>query len=211
MSKSLEILVLEADRGAADVAVDDLERAGHTVHRCHEANADVFPCKALTDPGACPLDHSSIDVAVTVRGRPRSHPAEGEDGVACAIKHHVPVVVAGRTILHPYEQFAAATTDMLSLVETVERVAGEDLPHHLEAVRAAMAQFALQHSLSDGAVGASVVRSHGTIKVRIALPPGLPQQSTDMAAVRAVSAIRGVDPDAGGIDVAIVTAPAESR
>jgi len=39
--------------------------------------------------------------------RPRSQPAPQEGGVACALRPHIPVVVAGRTVLNPYDDYAA--------------------------------------------------------------------------------------------------------
>ena len=67
--------------------------------RCSDATTDqspAFPCSALTDDG-CPLRRNIVDVALTVRQRPRSQPAPQEDGVTCALRTHVPLVVAGAT------------------------------------------------------------------------------------------------------------------
>ena len=103
---SLNVLVLESDRGAATEAVAELQAAGHTVLRCHDGETPAFPCSALTEDG-CPLRRNIVDVALTVRRRPRSQPAPQEDGVTCALRTHVPLVVAGATMLNPYDTFAA--------------------------------------------------------------------------------------------------------
>lgn len=203
MRKALDVLVLESEPGAADLAIDDLVAAGHRVHRCHDRGEPAFPCSALADPDACPLEQAPIDVAVTVRAHPRSSPSPYEDGVTCAIRRHVPLVVAGRTVLHPFEPFAAATTDLEHLVEAVEDVAADDLPAHTEAARQAVALVLDHHGLAPDAGSASVVRAAGTLKVRLVLPPELSRSTADMAAVRAVAAIRAFDHTAAGIDVAV--------
>src|SRR5437660_5032568 len=106
MTANLHVLVLESDQGAADVAREELTAAGHVVLRCHDPGAPAFPCNALVKGGHCPLDAADVDVALDVRARPRSQPAAQEDGVACALRHQLPVVVAGTTVLNPYDGYA---------------------------------------------------------------------------------------------------------
>ena len=103
----MDVLVLESDPGAAELAVALLTAAGHRVSRCHEPGARAFPCVAL-DSGRCPLEADSIDVVLTVRGHANPRPSALEDGVVCALRHHTPVVVAGSTVFNPYEQFGAS-------------------------------------------------------------------------------------------------------
>jgi hypothetical protein len=206
MRRALDVLVLESEPGAASVAIDDLVAAGHRVHRCHEEGESAFPCAALTDADACPLEQATIDVAVTVRARPRANPAPLEDGVSCAIRRHIPVVVAGRTALNPFEPFAASLTDLDHLVDAVEHVAAGHLPRHTAAVESSLAMVLAHHGLPADSGRASVVRHQGTLKVRLTLPAELSRSTADMAAVRAVAAIRALDRSAAGIDVAVTRA-----
>jgi len=100
----MDVLLLESERGSAHEVIDALHDAGHVVHRCHEAGLPAFPCNGILS-GTCPLERGSIDVAVTVRPHVRPAPTPLEDGVACAIRRHVPVVLVGAGALNPYERF----------------------------------------------------------------------------------------------------------
>ena len=51
---SLNIMVLESDRGAADEAARDLTEAGHVVLRCHEPGEPAFPCRGIARPVRVP-------------------------------------------------------------------------------------------------------------------------------------------------------------
>lgn len=74
-----------------DVDADQLEAAGHRVHRCyrtHEPRSarvplrDRYLCTGVID-GSCPLD-DGMDVALLVRQRIATQPAAPEFGVSCA-------------------------------------------------------------------------------------------------------------------------------
>src|SRR5438552_4030387 len=130
MADMLNVLVVESERGAAEVAREKLVAAGHTVLRCHEPGAAAFPCNALVKDRQCPLDAAVIDVALDVRSRPRSQPAPQEDGVVCALRHHIPVVVAGPEVLNPYDGYAVVLGRTSDVVEACERAAHAPLHEH---------------------------------------------------------------------------------
>jgi hypothetical protein len=120
----LNVMVLQSERGAAYQAALELTQAGHVVLRCHDPGASAFPCRGVEDQSSCPLRSHTVDVAVTVRSRPRSQPAPQEDGVRCALMHHVPLVVAGPTVLDPYEGYEARVLDRTAdVVGACEEVA----------------------------------------------------------------------------------------
>src|SRR5215831_9597160 len=101
----MRALLLESDAHAGAHVERALESAGHTVVRCHEAGGPAFPCRALSDPGSCPLDApGGVDVAVVFR-HPHPKPTAYEDGVTCALRRDVPVVIAGSPLLNPYERW----------------------------------------------------------------------------------------------------------
>ena len=102
----MDVLVLESESGAADSTIEKLTNGGHRVFRCHEPAQPEFPCRALAGEGPCPLSDPGVDVAVTVRTHLDTRPTVREDGVACALRVHVPLVVAGRDMLNPYEEWA---------------------------------------------------------------------------------------------------------
>lgn len=101
MTRPLDVLVLENGRGGARLATEELEAAGHRVHRCHDPAASTFPCVGIDDRSECPLE-GPVDVALLVRHHIHPHPSALEDGVACAIRAGVPLVEQGPDILDPY-------------------------------------------------------------------------------------------------------------
>ena len=203
MTKQLNVLVLESERGASDAVRGELQRAGHTVLRCHEPGTAAFPCNALAYGTRCPLDNV-VDVAVDIRPRPRSQPAPLEDGVRCALQHHVPVVVVGSDMLNPFAEFATEIVGpSADVVGACERAAEAPLREPTLA-----ASRALQEVLTRRGVRAApltrVLRRDGRLVVEVH-GTDLDERTKQMASVRMVGAVRAVDHDARGIDVAFLT------
>jgi hypothetical protein len=202
----LNVMVLQSERGAADQAALELTQAGHLVLRCHEPGASAFPCRGVEDQSSCPLRSHIVDVAVTVRSRPRSQPAPQEDGVRCALMHHVPLVVAGPAVLDPYEGYEALVLDRDGdVVGACEEVAAAELPRHSrvasEALRTTQAMEDTQSSAR-----ASVTRRGGSLLVSVSGLEGLASRRREAAVVRMLAKLREFDSTARGIDV--VLAPA---
>ncbi|HET9728771.1 MAG TPA: hypothetical protein VFR41_05080 [Acidimicrobiia bacterium] len=199
---TLNVLVLESERGAADSAIDDLEAAGHTVVRCHEPGAPSFPCNALADDPHCPLRTGVVDVALTVRPRPRSQPAPHEDGVTCALESHIPVVVAGSALMNPYNGYAAEVVDGTSnVVAAVERAAVAPMARHGEVALRALRGVLAVHEVDDPGAHVSVTRKGGRLHVSVEGARHLDHAIKSVASVRIIGALRALDSDAGGIDV----------
>ena len=117
----MRVLVVESDRRAADEAITDLQAAGHRVVRCHEADLPAFPCNALCDQGSCPLETKErVDVVLDFRAHPYPKPTSFEDGVSCALRHHVPLVVAGTSALNPFDKWTTVIADGHNAVEACE-------------------------------------------------------------------------------------------
>lgn len=203
MSEQLNVLVLESDHGAADVARRDLEEAGHNVLRCHEPGHAAFPCNALNGEG-CPLESTPVDVTLDVRLHARTQPTPLEDGVRCAIQQHVPLVVAGPNVLDPFAEFATVSVAREDdLVGAVERAARAPLAEHSEAAARAVREVLDRRELRTVA-RIEVHRRHGSLLVDISGLSGLDQATKDVAAVRIVAALRALDSHARGIDVRYV-------
>jgi hypothetical protein len=198
---TLNVLVLESERGAADGAVTELEAAGHRVVRCHDRGAPAFPCKALANDPACPLRTGVVDVALTVRPRPRSQPAPQEDGVACALEHHVPLVVAGSALLNPYAGFATEVLDRTDgIVEACEHAAAAALPKHGKGATEAFHRVLAVHgTVARGHV--DVYRREGRLLAIVRCDVPLDHTVKSIASVRIVGTLRELDADAAGIDV----------
>jgi hypothetical protein len=197
---TLNVLVLESDRGAADRAIADLTAAGHRVARCHDGEAPAFPCAALN--GGCPLRNETIDVALAVRRHPRLQPAPQEDGVTCALRTHVPLVVAGATALNPFDDYAAAVVrDPDDIVAACERAARQPLPAHTRAAVEAFGRVMQTHDVSDVTVRVEVRRVHGSLLISVTNAGAVPHAIRSIAAVRMMAAVREIDHDSHGIDV----------
>ena len=193
----LNVMVLESERGAADQAVLDLTEAGHVVLRCHELGAPAFPCRGVEDQSSCPLRSHAVDVAVTVRSRPRSQPAPQEDGVRCALMHHVPLVVAGSAVLDPYEGYEARVLDRDGdVVGACEEAAAAELPHHSRVA---------SDALPTGS-RASVTRRHGRLLVSVSGLEGRSPRRREATVVRMLAKLREFDSTARGIDI-VLTSP----
>ncbi|MGZ4690708.1 MAG: hypothetical protein ACXWAY_13865, partial [Acidimicrobiia bacterium] len=177
-----------------------LEAAGHRVARCHEPGSRAFPCAGL-DPGRCPLEEDPIDVVLTVRPRTHPRPSPLEDGVTCALRRHVPVVVAGRTALNPFAQYSATFAGTDDVVAACERAAtGPQLDHEAVATRM-LCQTLSRADLPSENARAGVRRSGKGLRVTLYMPAGTSSKQRDVASVRVVGALRAFDPHAPNIEV----------
>jgi hypothetical protein len=195
----MRVLVAESDRGAADHVITDLQGAGHHVVRCHEPNLPAFPCNALCDGGTCSLDTGDgIDVVLDFRVHPYPRPTPFEDGVSCALRRHVPLVIGGTSALNP---FAKWTTDVAidddRVVEVCEQAADAPRERLATAVRDAVRTI-MGHETLD----VSVRRSGARLKATVVIPDDSDEVEGQLA-VAVAGALRARDPWIGGIDVAV--------
>jgi len=110
--KGLEVLTLGTSRWAVESAADALITAGHRVVRCADPGEREFPCNGLRGDRVCPLDSDAgPDVVLAVRTRVHTRPAAAEFGVTCCLRRSIPLVVAGSTLLNPFDAWATATVD----------------------------------------------------------------------------------------------------
>ncbi len=202
-------LVVETDVGAADDAIARLEAAGHEVARCHDrGERHPFPCAGLSAPGACPLDGSGVDVALSVRARPMPTPAALEDGGVCALRARVPLVVTGQTVWNPFVRLPGATVAHGDVVAACETVATSPVERDGEIAREALRSSLARLGVGDAAravADAVVTRSRAGLHIRIDAPPGLGKGVVALATTRVVAAVRGIDPLAPSIDVSVRT------
>jgi hypothetical protein len=204
---SLNVMVLESERGAADDAARGLTEAGHVVLRCHEPGAPAFPCRGIDDQATCPLRSHAVDVALTVRSRPRSQPAPQEDGVRCALVHRVPLVVAGSPVLDPYEQYETRVVEASGdVVGACEQVAAGELARHSAIASEALRAFGPGGHAEPGAA-ASVTRRDGRLVVSVSGLGRLAPRQRDAAVVRMLAKLREFDSSARGIDVSLAPVP----
>jgi len=106
MNDSLKVLVVGKAGWSLDEAARQLEQAGHEIERC-QPTSGRSACRRLDGDDACPLD-GDIDVVLVVRSRPHPELLPAEAGAACGLQNRIPLVVAGRTFLNPFENAATA-------------------------------------------------------------------------------------------------------
>ena len=195
----MRVLVVESDRGAADHVVSDLQGAGHQVARCHEPDKPAFPCNALCEGGACSLDSSGgVDVVLDYRLHPYPRPTALEDGVICALRRHVPLVVAGSSVLNPFSKW---TTDVVHDDDTAVWVCEEAVGAPHEGLAEA-ARFAAKTIMGTTPLDATVQRVGSRLKATIVIPDDCDEIEGALA-VAVAGALRARDPWIGGIDVAV--------
>jgi hypothetical protein len=198
---SLNVMVLESERGAADDAARELAEAGHIVLRCHEPGAALFPCRGLIDASTCPLRSHAVDVAVTVRSGVSSRPTPSEDGARCALMNGVQLVVAGPAVLDPYvmldRRVLGRTYDVVAACEDAAAAEMAEYARRAEAVIAG----AVGNGVTSAAV--SVVRREGGLCVRVAGLQACTPRERQVAVVKVLGVIRALDRSARTIDVAL--------
>jgi hypothetical protein len=197
----MNALVLESEPNAADATIEQLTNAGHSVFRCHEPGKPEFPCRALAGEGPCPLIDPGVDVAVTVRTHPDTRPTVREDGVACALRARVPLVVAGRALLNPYEEWAEAVVEDGDLVGACERVAAAPSRDHSEIARDALREAVRRRAGSAGDADAVVWRDRSRLRVRLEGVDDLDRSVRGMAAADVAAALRAFDAHIPKIDI----------
>jgi hypothetical protein len=201
----MRVLLMEASPGdGLDVTVQ-LERAGHTVARCHDPGEPAFPCRDLTEGEACPLVGDGVSVAVLVRHAtsPAGRSA-GEDGARCALRHHVPLVIAGDLGDSPYGEWASdSITTPSAVAEAVVAVASAPLERHQDAALRSFQAVLAQHGVADTDARASVRRHGADLRVTLTTQRPLPARVAEMCSVRSVAGIRQIDSYARRIDVSV--------
>lgn len=202
----MRVLVTESHSQAADRVVDELTASGHEVLRCHAGAGPAFPCVGLAGR-PCPVE-TGVDVAVTVRAHPQSMPAPTEDGAVCALRTHVPLVVLGQTLLHPFGAFDTVAADgQADVVATVEAAATARRPEH-EAVAESVLRETLTRA-EESAEGAQawVTRTRDGLDVTLLVAPETAAAARARAAVRVVGALREFDADAPQINLSVGEIP----
>lgn len=192
-AQPLQVLVVESSPGAADDACDELTAAGHTVRRCYARDAKPFPCNGIAEGEQCPFDDGGVDVAIGVRRFPHARTSSMEDGLRCAIRKRVPVVLAGANVLSPYVDYAAETTEHTRrVVATCERVAAAPLPAHTAAATRVAVDATRDARLAT--VPQAVVRQRGNaLVVETFGAGGLSPAAKTVVSARVLVALRELD------------------
>jgi hypothetical protein len=198
-------VLLVGSAGASVARADEhLRGAGFEVERCHAPGAPAFPCAGL-ESGTCPLEQEPVDVVVAARDHSAPRPTLAEDGVTCALRRSIPLVVAGRGP-NPYEAWTSESVDDLSgLVPACERVVTQPLPRHSEVATASLVgglerTDGISEQDARDAV-ATVWREHGRLRVALRAPRLAAREQSSLVA-KIAGDLRAFDPYAPTIDIA---------
>lgn len=199
----MRVLVIEDSWRAADEASDRLEAAGMDVVRCSERDRPSFPCAGMPGQGGCPMETGVIDVALSVRAD-GGDVTVNEDGVRCALRHHIPVVATGECAGAPWLEMATSVAkDGSELVDVVHEAADAPLRRHTEVATAQLADLLTRKGLDPTVASAEVHRVVGGLRVVLRPGPDVPQDVAQAAAVRVAAALRGIDDKSTAVDVTI--------
>jgi len=199
MAERLDVMVLESAPRAADLAVDELEAAGHRARRCYAPGTPPFPCVGITDPAACPIV-AGADVALLVRPRVAPRPTPFESGVRCAIRAGLPIVEDGPEILDPYERWVTArvgSNDVPRALLVASRGAHRQLE---EAIGERIAGVLRAVAIDAPSVACRVERDGPRLHVRLT-GPEVGRRVEHALAVRVLDAIRSSGRTYGNVDV----------
>jgi hypothetical protein len=198
----VQILMTEIVTDRARTAVSLLEARGHEIVTCGDGTERLVTCAALRGR-PCPLDAHSIDVALHV-DRDET-PGLQDEGVLCALRRFVPVVVAAADPGSPGEPFgrwATAVCDLDDLGATLAAAAVAPLLAHGAAAEKAANKVLASAGCAE--TWRAVVRRDGrrlVVELRSEAP--VHPELCGRSAVRAEGALRMIDALSHAIDVEI--------
>lgn len=164
----LDVLILESRRGAARHHAEALREAGHRVHLCHDQGSFDFPCRAITDGEACPID-GGIDVALVVRRGVNPRPTASEQGVSCAIRAGLPLVEDGPSVLDPYEPFLTLRVTG-NVADSIVQAQASDDEQLRTTIRAGVEPTLSRVGVDPDELGCTFQRAGTHLRVELAVP-----------------------------------------
>lgn len=164
----MRVLLTESAPGAAEESEQRLRDAGYDLSYCHpDHRADEDECVVFRGTGHCPL-RTDPDIGVVVDVRAPDAPALStarEFGACCALRNHVPLVVAGPAPVERFPWSDAAvlctTEEATGLCERLTQPVDEEIARDAERV----ASDALRANGYDGLIEATVARAAGSTAV----------------------------------------------
>lgn len=204
----MRVLLTESEPGAAEGPEKRLREAGFDISFCHpDHRADVDGCVVLRGISHCPL-RTDADIGLLVDARsadaPRL-PTAREFGVCCAVRNHVPLVVAGPadTEHFPWSEASAICSpeELVGVCEHLTEPADDAIGRDAQRV----AEMALQANGFDAGVDVTVAHAAGSTAVflRVRGPSDSIARAEAAGLVReAVSGRRDLDEE-----VTVVTVP----
>lgn len=196
---ALDVLLVESSPGAGSHDADQLEAAGHRVLRCHDPGQEGFPCRAVADPSACPIE-DGVDVALLVRRRVTPRPTEHEHGVTCVLRAGIPLVEHGPAALDPYAEHLTGRTDG-DVAAACEDAAEHGYDALRESIAVRIGRLIATAGHAPDEVKVDFRRRGGDLRIELAGPP-LSTAIRQAITVRVLDALGGTGRTYGRVDVA---------
>lgn len=200
---TLDVLVIESDRGVGAGAAEALVRAGHRVHRCHDDQEAAFPCVGVTEPRRCPLDR--VDAALVVHAGGTTELSIREEGASCVLRAGLPVVaLAPATAAAELDPWLADRVgDEAAAVGAVASAVAAAAEERRRAVVAMCAPLLAEAGIDPAAVGCEIVREGHRLHAQIDLPAPVDEPVRQALAVRALAALGAADRPHDSVGVAV--------
>jgi|GEM_PF-4557755 len=198
-------VVLAGSTGPVDdPVVAALEAGGAQISRCHHPDDGTMCTMVAGHP--CPMDdHAEVAVVPLVAAGAGPTLA---DGVGCAVRSSIPVVVVGRGSPGPFGAVAAAAADGPDDVVDVCRtaIAGATMAHTRVAQDALEARVDSLGIDADAAreLSASVRRNETGLRLEIRTNGLLAHQVGERLGLQVLAAVRAFDPRAKGVSLAVI-------
>jgi hypothetical protein len=197
----MRVLIVEHHVGDVAGAEQQLHEAGHETVSCADPDGHLA-CRGLDPAVPCPLDAGVIDAALVV-----TDPSRGHDDVApgyvCAHRRCIPTVAVGSGPAPANLSVTGWVPDLDTVVDALERCVAEPLPVHSRVAATAVRETLDRRGLHDVGASALVERRDGRLHIRIETSDPLPPAVGHATSVRALAAVRQVDPLAPAIGVTI--------
>ncbi len=200
--------MVEQDTEAACLLAQGLLRAGHSVHVCHDESfgGSSGACVAV-EGHRCPLTLAPMDLFLDVL--PPASDQSGvevllrEEGILCAKRHMIPVVLVGAADAHPFMRFATMALSNIPGVADLEAVASAPLPDHSTVATAALRNALRAHGKGSQHATAEVRRRNGGLILHIEVGAPAEHDAMRTIAIKVGQAVRSMDPWATSLDIII--------
>lgn len=204
----MKVLMVENNSESAHRIAELLKSSGHSVHSCHDASAieGLDACVALQHQ-QCPMNLVPMDLLLDVRSPDGTHSGIEallmEEGVLCAARRKIPVVIAGEINDQPFKRWATIEHPGLPSVAVLEDVASAPLPDHSAVATAALRSTLRAHGIIVDKAEAEVCRRDGGLLLHIDVSPSIDTSAAQAVAIKVGQAVRHIDPWAPSLDITL--------
>jgi hypothetical protein len=124
-----------------------------------------------------------------------AHPSAFEEGLACALRTGIPLVVGGSPFVDPYVEYASAVAESEDVVDAcVEAAERRRTDRHATRARAELREILAGHDFDPAAIDVVVSRRGAVLDVVVTVPPAVEHALHRAITTRLVQLLRALDP-----------------